>query len=75
MTRIAGSFRIVFFIQIWLMGVLMTIDTFYSYLSEAPFIILFMTGETRSSKMRSRELKRGLIVPFYRKAGPVKPQI
>jgi hypothetical protein len=72
MTGIACILGIILFIQIWLMDILVAIGTFYSYLSEAPFIIFLMTGETGGGKVRSSKLKRAHIVLFNRKTGPVK---
>ena len=69
-----GGFRVVFIIQGRLMDVLMAIDTFSTNLPEAPFVILFMTGETGSCQVSSGQLKMAVIMPFYGKTGSFKSQ-
>ncbi len=65
-------FRVIFGIEDRLMDVLMAIITFYTYLPEAPSVILFMTGETGCCQVSTGQFKGTLIMQFNGKAGLLK---
>ena len=54
MVTLTGRFRVIFFIQVRLMDIFMTINASVTNLPETPFVTLFMTGKTGRCQVSTR---------------------
>lgn len=62
MTSLTIPFRIVAHLQVWLVNVLVTVNTFLTDVAEQPSFRLFMAGKTRRCQMCTIQGERTLLV-------------